>query len=87
MKFSKKININIFIMFMVIIVSIIYSGKIQNTIASEAKKVPIYRVSTEEKKVALTFDVNWAENEYIYDIIAIYILVLLKSVMKEWQMR
>ena len=71
MKFSKKININIFIMFMVIIVSIIYSGKIQNTIASEAKKVPIYRVSTEEKKVALTFDVNWAENEYIYDILDI----------------
>lgn len=69
MKFSKKININIFIMSMVIIVSIIYSGKIQNTIASESKKAPIYRVSTEEKKIALTFDVNWAENEYIYDIL------------------
>ena len=69
MKFSKKININIFIMAMVIIVSIIYSGKIQNTVASESKKVPIYRVSTEEKKIALTFDVNWAENEYIYDIL------------------
>ena len=55
MKFSKKININIFIIFMVIIISIIYSGKIQNTIASESKKVPIYRVSTEEKKIALTF--------------------------------
>lgn len=69
MKFSKKINMNIFIIFMVIIVSIIYSGKIQNTIASEPKKTPIYRVSTEEKKIALTFDVNWAENEYIYDIL------------------
>lgn len=69
MKLSKRININIFIMFMVIIVSIIYSGKIQNTIASQSKKVPIYRVSTEEKKIALTFDVNWAENEYIYDIL------------------
>ena len=44
MKLSKRININIFIMFMVIIVSIIYSGKIQNTIASQSKKVPIYRV-------------------------------------------
>ena len=69
MKFSKKININIFIMFMVVIVSIIYSGKIQNTIASKSKNVPIYRVSTEEKKIALTFDINWAENEYIYDIL------------------
>ena len=54
---------------MVIIITIIYSGKIQNTIASESKKVPIYRVSTEEKKIALTFDVNWAEKEYIYDIL------------------
>ena len=69
MKFSKKININIFIMFMVVIVSIIYSGKIQNTIASKSKNVPIYRVSTEEKKIALTFDINWAENEYTYDIL------------------
>ena len=69
MKLSKRININIFIMFMVIIVSIIYSGKIQNTIASKSKNVPIYRVSTEEKKIALTFDINWAENEYIYDIL------------------
>mgnify|MGYP004429092687 CR=1 FL=1 len=62
MKFSKKLNINIFIVFMVIIVSVVYSGKIKNT-------VPIYRVCTEEKKVALTFDVNWAENEYIYEIL------------------
>ena len=69
MKIGKKININIFIISMVIIISIIYGTKIQNTIASEGKKVPIYRVSTEEKKVALTFDVNWAENEHIYDIL------------------
>ena len=52
MKFSKKLNINIFIIFMVIIVSVIYSGKIKNTVATEAKEVPIYRVCTEEKKVA-----------------------------------
>lgn len=69
MKISKKININIFIIFMVIIVSIVYTGKIKNTVASEAKELPIYRVLTEEKKVALTFDINWAENEYIYDIL------------------
>lgn len=69
MKVLKKININIFILFMVVIISLVYSGKVENTIASEGKKLPIYRVLTEEKKVALTFDVNWAENEYIYDIL------------------
>ena len=69
MKVLKKININIFILFMVVIISLVYSGKVENTIASEGKKLPIYRVLTEEKKVALTFDVNRAENEYIYDIL------------------
>ncbi|MBM6860415.1 polysaccharide deacetylase family protein, partial [Clostridium saudiense] len=32
-------------------------------------KKPIFRVNTENKQIALTFDVNWAENEYIYDIL------------------
>lgn len=34
-------------------------------------KHPIYRVNTEEKNIALTFDINWAENEYLYDILKI----------------
>lgn len=69
MKILKKLNINIFIVFMVIIISLVYGGKVENTIANEGKKLPIYRVLTEEKKIALTFDVNWAKNEYIYDIL------------------
>lgn len=39
MKVLKKININIFILFMVVIISLVYSGKVENTIASEGKKV------------------------------------------------
>lgn len=69
MKVSKKISISFFILVGVIIISIASAGKSESTIATENKKLPIYRVSTEEKKVALTFDVNWAENEYIYDIL------------------
>ena len=34
---------------MVIIVSIVYTGKIKNTVASEAKELPIYRVLTEQE--------------------------------------
>lgn len=30
---------------------------------------PIFRVDTEEKKIALTFDINWAEKEYLFDIL------------------
>ena len=32
-------------------------------------KMPIYSVDTEEKVIALSFDVNWAEKEYLYDIL------------------
>lgn len=31
--------------------------------------IPIYSVEREDKKIALTFDVNWAEKEYIYEIL------------------
>lgn len=69
MKISKKISVSFFILIGLIIISIAYDGKSKSTIANENKKLPIYRVSTTEKKVALTFDINWAENEYIYDIL------------------
>lgn len=32
---------------------------------------PIYRVNTEDKKIALTFDLNWADEEYLYEILDI----------------
>lgn len=35
------------------------------------KKLPIHSVNTEEKNVALTFDINWAEKEYLNDILNI----------------
>lgn len=35
----------------------------------EKRNQPIYRVDTDEKKIAITFDVNWAETEYLYDIL------------------
>lgn len=69
MKISKKFSINFFILVSVIIISIAYGEKSKSTIANGNKKLPIYRVCTDEKKVALTFDINWAENEYIYDIL------------------
>ena len=32
-------------------------------------KIPIFSVVTEEKKIALTFDLNWADPEGVYDIL------------------
>ncbi|MGG5462531.1 polysaccharide deacetylase family sporulation protein PdaB [Clostridium sp. B9] len=39
----------------------------QNVLAKE--KLPIHSVEREDKKISLTFDVNWAENDYLYDIL------------------
>ncbi|MDZ5252854.1 polysaccharide deacetylase family sporulation protein PdaB [Clostridium sp. LIBA-8841] len=40
------------------------------TISVFAKgKIPIYSVERDDKKIALTFDVNWAEKEHIYEIL------------------
>ncbi|MGL4108235.1 polysaccharide deacetylase family protein [Clostridium sp. LP20] len=36
---------------------------------SEVVEVPIFSVDKEEKVSALTFDINWAENDYIYSIL------------------
>ena len=38
---------------------------------SLTKKLPIYAVKTDKPEVALTFDVNWAETDYLYDILDI----------------
>lgn len=44
-----------------------------NAVAKNSEKTlsPIFRVATEEKKVSLTFDINWAEKEYLYDILEV----------------
>ncbi|MEG0295476.1 MAG: polysaccharide deacetylase family protein [Clostridium sp.] len=35
----------------------------------EVNEKPIFSVDTDKKVVSLTFDVNWAEKEYLYDIL------------------
>lgn len=38
-----------------------------NVFAKDNK--PIHCVDREDKKISLTFDVNWAENDYLYEIL------------------
>ena len=44
-------------------ISIVASGDLEN--------MPIYSVNRSDKKIALTFDINWAENDNIYSILDI----------------
>lgn len=73
MKPYKKIFISLIVVFFTITTSCIY-----NYLSTSApvlyllnKKLPIYSVDTEEKSVALTFDINWAENDYLEEILAV----------------
>lgn len=38
---------------------------------AEVNEQPLFEVDTEEKVVALSFDVNWAEEDYLYEILDI----------------
>ena len=69
MKVNKKASINILILILVTIISVVYSNESTSTWSNQTKQLPIYSVKTDEKKIALTFDVNWAEKEYIYEIL------------------
>ncbi len=55
-----------------VIVCSVLIGKNENSISVYSDmKQPIYRVSKEEKEISITFDVNWAEEEHIYEILEI----------------
>ena len=69
MKIYKKVIFNIFLILAIIMLSIVNSNNSKYIVANLESKKPIYRVQTDEKKISLTFDVNWAENEYIYEIL------------------
>ena len=65
----KKVRIGLSLLLIVILIggSFLLNGKTKSTFG-EVVEVPIYSVDKEEKEIALTFDINWAENDYIYSI-------------------
>lgn len=67
---NKLINLLLLVMSMSIF-AIFFSHKaeLMTGIFREKKSIPIYRVNTEEKKIAITFDVNWAEKDYLESIL------------------
>lgn len=46
-------------------------NSIKPTFNEKPKKMPIHKVETEKKELSLTFDINWAEEDYIYDILTV----------------
>lgn len=51
--------------------SILFKEKFKDVLSETFNDGPIYRVNKEEKVVALTFDINWAEKDEIYNILEV----------------
>jgi polysaccharide deacetylase family sporulation protein PdaB len=66
---KKKIVVAIFLILGVISLSII--GTKAMIVSNTVDNKPIFKVNTDKKEVAITFDINWAENDYLYDILDI----------------
>lgn len=69
----KKIFIYFIIIFLLITTTTFYLYNFNSTsktvISLLDNKLPIYGVDTNKKEIALTFDINWAEKDYLEDIL------------------
>ena len=67
----KRVIRNVLTLFLLIFTMILSIGMKNQYIGifAEDSNKPIYKVSKEEKELALTFDINWAENDELYNIL------------------
>ena len=68
---GKKVVIEVILLVLVIILSLVVNKRSISVSTNNPSKLPIFRVNTEEKEVALTFDINWAEEEHLDEILQI----------------
>lgn len=69
MKRKNRVFIGLALICVVMITSIIMKSKVSETLGNVTENQPIFRVDREDKSVSLTFDINWAETEYLYSIL------------------
>lgn len=66
-----RVGLSLLLLISTIIVSILFTEKSKLSLAEIKNDKPIYRVKTEEKVIAITFDINWAEKEELYNILEV----------------
>lgn len=66
----NKVILSIFLVVLTCLSAILVSKLDIETFAIK-RKLPIYSVETEKQDIAITFDVNWAKKDYIYEILDI----------------
>lgn len=59
----KKIKVAIILLLSVVAISLIGKTLQVNVFAPTTRKLPIYSVDTKEKRICITFDVNWGDDK------------------------
>ena len=71
MKRRYRVIFSLLLIVLTIILSSTLSKKSQLSLSEIKTYKPIYKVKTEEKILAITFDINWAEKEELYNILEV----------------
>ena len=71
MKRRYRVAISLLLLIFTVVASFVTTGKAKYSFTEVYNNKPIYRVNTEEKKLALTFDINWAEKEELFNILEV----------------
>ena len=73
MNYYKKMFISFIIIFLVTVTFYLHNFSLISKPVTYLfnKKLPIYSVDTTEKEIALTFDINWAEEEHLDEILQV----------------
>lgn len=71
MKRRYRVAISLLLLIFTVVISFVTTGKAKYSFTEVYNNKPIYRVNTEEKKLALTFDINWAEKEELFNILEV----------------
>ncbi|WP_066892888.1 polysaccharide deacetylase family protein [Clostridium nigeriense] len=71
MKRRYRVGLSLLLLIFTVIISIVSTEKAKYSFTEVYNDKPIFRVSTDEKKLSLTFDINWAEKEELYNILQI----------------
>lgn len=71
MKIRDKFFTNILLILVIVLATLLYHMFKPLAVSNETKELPIYSVETDKKEVALTFDINWSDPDYIPDILKV----------------
>ena len=71
MKRRYRVVISLLLLLCTMVLSILFKEDFREVSLEASNDKPIYRVNKDEKVISLTFDINWAEKDEIYNILEV----------------